>query len=168
MTKIIMEKLWAKNKYELMMKGYNYYKEIQALFRQADTDKDYYLLFQRIKEIKRKPFNHNGVITTTEHLWGYFKLDASPEEKEHFFSLLNNLKQCNTTQYNYFPKEVNKLLGYIVYLLDQYETPYLENSTLFLPKGNWNRVILKEKEIIVSKRFFEEGSGENLREWEEF
>jgi len=120
------EQLWASEKYTVMAKGYNLYKEVQGLMRDAQTNADYEKVTMLIAEMKKKPFERRALCNTLEHVWGYFKKSAEEVDKEHFFSLLNTLRESDEEYYDETPYEIDLFLQY---LLQKYPSEYLSRST---------------------------------------
>ena len=61
-----------------------------------------------------------------EHVWGYFKKEAEEDEKKHFFSLLDELKDSENEVFEETPYEIQL---YLQYLLQKYPSDYLKQST---------------------------------------
>ncbi|MET3726687.1 uncharacterized protein YbgA (DUF1722 family) [Fictibacillus halophilus] len=120
------EQLWASEKYTVMAKGYNFYKEVQELMRDAHSDSDYEKVTMLIAEMKEKPFERRALCNTLEHVWGYFKKSAEEVDKEHFFSLLETLRELDEEYYDEMPYEIHL---YLQYLLQKYPSDYLSRST---------------------------------------
>ena len=49
------ELLWASEKYSVMAKGYNFYKDIQVKMREAQSAEDYVEIQKLISDYKLKP-----------------------------------------------------------------------------------------------------------------
>ncbi|MBD7965053.1 DUF1722 domain-containing protein [Fictibacillus norfolkensis] len=120
------EQLWASEKYTVMAKGYNFYKEVQGLIRDAQSDSDYKKVRLLIGVLKEKPYERRALCNTLEHVWGYFKKSAEELDKEHFFSLLNTLRESDEEYYDEIPYEIDLFLQY---LLQKYPSDYLSRST---------------------------------------
>lgn len=120
------ELLWASEKYAVMAKGYNFYKEIQGKMREAQSAEDYDEIQRLIADYKQKPYDKKALINTLEHVWGYFKKEAEESDKKHFFSLLDELKVTETDSYEETPYEIQL---YLQYLLQKYPSDYLKQST---------------------------------------
>ena len=120
------EQLWASEKYTVMAKGYNFYKEVQGLMRDAQSGSDYEKVKLLIAELKEKPFERRALSNTLEHVWGYFKKSAEEVDKEHFFSLLNTLRESDEEYYDEIPYEIDLFLQF---LLQKYPSDYLSRST---------------------------------------
>lgn len=120
------ELLWASEKYTVMAKGYNLYKDIQGKMREAQFAEDYDEIQKRITDYKHRPYDKKALINTLEHVWGYFKKEAEEDGKKHFFLLLDELKQAEEEQFSEVPYEIQL---YLQYLLQKYPSDYLEKST---------------------------------------
>jgi uncharacterized protein YbgA (DUF1722 family) len=120
------ELLWASEKYSVMAKGYNFYKDIHGKMREAQSAEDYYEIQRLIADYKQKPYDKKALINTLEHVWGYFKKEAEEDEKKHFFSLLDELKDSENEVFEETPYEIQL---YLQYLLQKYPSDYLKQST---------------------------------------
>ncbi|MBN3553851.1 DUF1722 domain-containing protein [Fictibacillus nanhaiensis] len=120
------EQLWASEKYTVMAKGYNFYKEVQGFMRDAQSNADYEKVTMLIAEVKEKPFERRALCNTLEHVWGYFKKSAEEVDKEHFFSLLKTLRESDAAYYEEMPYEIHL---YLQYLLQKYPSEYLSRSS---------------------------------------
>ncbi|PYZ94604.1 hypothetical protein CR194_03475 [Salipaludibacillus keqinensis] len=149
-----IEQLWAINKYEVMMKGYSFYKQIQSLLKSAHTPAHFRHIYETIHDLKMQHFHHQDVINTLEHIWGYFKSDATDKEKQHFFQYLYKCQQLTDHTYNVFPKEVQHALAFLSTLLDTYPHRYLLQSSLFLPKNKWNLINHPDSPLSVDSFYF--------------
>lgn len=120
------ELLWASEKYTVMAKGYNSYKEVQRLMRDAQTDADYEKVAVMIADFKEKPFERRALCNTLEHVWGYFKRSADESDKKHFFELVETLRKSDNDYFDEVPYEINLFLHF---LLQKYPSDYLSRST---------------------------------------
>jgi uncharacterized protein YbgA (DUF1722 family) len=120
------ELLWASEKYSVMAKGYNFYKDIQGKMREAQSVEYYVEIQKLISDYKQKPYDKKALINTLEHVWGYFKKEAEEDEKKHFFSLLDELKRVEDEHFDEIPYEIQL---YLQYLLQKYPSDYLKQST---------------------------------------
>jgi uncharacterized protein YbgA (DUF1722 family) len=120
------ELLWASEKYSVMAKGYNFYKDIQGKMREAQSEEDYDEIQEIISEYKLKTYYKKALINTLEHIWGYFKKEAEEVDKKHFFSLLDELKRVEDEHFEEIPYEIQL---YVQYLLQKYPSDYLKQST---------------------------------------
>lgn len=124
--KIETELLWASEKYTVMAKGYNFYKEVQGLMRDAQSDADYKEIMMMIADLKEKPFERRALCNTLEHVWGYFKKSADESDKKHFIELVETLRGSNNDYLDEVPYEIDLFLQY---LLQKYPSDYLLRST---------------------------------------
>ncbi|MCK6259198.1 YbgA family protein [Fictibacillus sp. KIGAM418] len=121
---------WAKQKYDVMAKGYQHYSRIRDSFREAKEEEDYNVILDELGEMEKLPYSRKAFLNTAEHVWGYFKKSAALEEKNRFFDLLT---QCRSLPNEFLlsQPESAKLLSYIKQtLLVSYPNPYLEQSAL--------------------------------------
>ena len=110
---------WAHHKYSVMARGYNYYKEIQAHLR----GKEKYPLpeagpfIEQILKIIKEPVTTPALANVVDHLWGYFKNEASPEEKEIYLRRKTG--------------DLPHLVNFFYTLARKYNRVYLLHSTIF-------------------------------------
>ncbi|RXJ04064.1 DUF1722 domain-containing protein [Anaerobacillus alkaliphilus] len=154
--KITTEKLWAKNKYDVMAKGYQHYSHVKTLFKQTTSTEDYLKIYLYIKATRENPYTTKGMINTLEHLWGYFKKTASTDEKQLFFTLLAKVKDITQTEFDEPPLEINETLSYLIQLLERYDQPYLKNSTILYSELLWNEVTLKKETYHLTENHYVE------------
>ncbi|MFC7371518.1 DUF1722 domain-containing protein [Fictibacillus iocasae] len=124
------QQLWTVQKYNVMAKGYHYYKNVQSMVREAETEEDFQNVISYIQELESLSFEKKAVINTFEHIWGYFKKSASKEEKEAFFKALKQYRENGEAMSEKPPAELIDAVGR---LLETYPSAYLENSA-FLKK----------------------------------
>ncbi|WNB92325.1 DUF1722 domain-containing protein [Bacillus sp. NEB1478] len=118
---------WASEKYAIMAKGYAFYKDIQSKMRDALCDEDYKKIQHLIVKYRNEPYNVKATVNTLEHIWGYFKKSAAEEDKKHFFSLLDQMKDLEAESIDEIPYE---MMLFLQYLLEKYPSDYLNKSTL--------------------------------------
>jgi uncharacterized protein YbgA (DUF1722 family) len=108
---------WAQHKYSVMARGYNFYREIQG-FMKGRPDGEITAaagLVQKILDLMELPVTAPALSNTLDHIWGYFKKKATPEEKK-----------------TYLDSEPGKpLLEYLYRLALNYDMQYLVHSTVF-------------------------------------
>ncbi|MFO7952670.1 MAG: DUF1722 domain-containing protein [Bacillota bacterium] len=110
---------WAHHKYSVMARGYQFYKQIQGQIKgkrespltEADP------VIEQILIIMKEPVSKPALQNVLDHLWGYFKDGALPEEKEIYLS-----QKKISHQY---------LLGFFYKLALKYNRVYLLHSTIF-------------------------------------
>ncbi len=110
---------WAHHKYSVMARNYRYYKEIQGQLMRANKYplNEAGFLIEQILEIMKKPVPASAFANVIDHLWGYYKDKAEPEEKDIYLSQKNNDRQY--------------LLGFFYELALKYNRVYLLHSTIF-------------------------------------
>ncbi|NLY09301.1 MAG: YbgA family protein [Tissierellia bacterium] len=114
------EELWAKNKYLVLSKSQRAYKEIREYLKLDIVDVVY--LNEVINNVINMEENRGECVNAFQHIWGYFKTEATNEEKRAFCVLIQEYLECK--------KEKADLVSYINYLLLKYPNEYLNNSTL--------------------------------------
>ena len=112
----IIEKQWAKYKYVLMERNYNYYKECSKMVKEKCSIKEFY---EYTDETIISDVGDGSFINTAEHVWGYVKGDVTDKERAHFEKLLLDLQK----------KE--KVKHYLYKLCNRYNAEYILNSYYF-------------------------------------
>jgi uncharacterized protein YbgA (DUF1722 family) len=153
--KITTEKLWARNKYDIMAKGYENYSCIKTMFKNADNIDDYYDIYEKLVLMRELPYTKKAIVNTLEHTWGYFKKKASNEEKQLFILLLKEIDTVPLESFISMPSQVEKVMTLIVLLAEKYEETYLLNSTFLFPRLLWNEVQLKKELFVITASFYE-------------
>lgn len=116
-----LQKEWAQWKYFVMARSQKEYLVLRQLFSGNQwSEKKTEQFYQHLAELKKLPINLNAQRNAYEHVWGYFKKVATIEEKQHFFTLLNQMTETN-----------NDALSYLKKLAQKYQTNYLLESHLF-------------------------------------
>lgn len=111
--------LWAHHKYSVMARGYNHYKMIQDYLslKERHPLEESGCLIRQIMEIMEKPVTVPALGSVIEHLWGYFKREASEAEKAAYI--------------NRKPEDFGLLVRFIYNLSQKYDCTYLLQSTIF-------------------------------------
>ncbi len=112
------EVLWRKNKYEVMSHSQNAYREIQK----SISNLSYEELNGLIIEAKKVDKTKGSITNTYQHIWGYFKKQATDKEKQQTFVLLENFTK------NKVAEEV--LWTWLAKLTVKYNQTYLLESTI--------------------------------------
>ena len=112
--------LWAKNKYLVLSRSSNIYKEIREYLKQDQVEVSH--VEDLIQQALALPENRGQVSNAFQHIWGYFKKKASPAEKDNFMLLL--------LRYQSGQAEQKDLVTAVKDLLLKYPNPYLQKSTL--------------------------------------
>nr|WP_232796191.1 DUF1722 domain-containing protein [Staphylococcus canis] len=102
-----------------MMRHYHDYIYIKNLIKEGI---DYHRLLTEIDTILQKPIDHKAFINTFQHLWGYFKKDATSEDKEKYQQLLIDLGAS--------PVDYIIYIQFIQMLIQKYHNDYLLNSAI--------------------------------------
>ncbi|MFB0918808.1 MAG: YbgA family protein [Clostridiaceae bacterium] len=118
--------LWAKNKYYVLSKSHKIYLDIREYIKNDDVN--FEVLKEKISKVEPIKDSKKDFENAILHIWGYFKKDASKNEKEELFSLIEDYKLDKTTQID--------IVKYINILLVKYPNEYLENSRLLSGEDN--------------------------------
>ena len=114
------QKLWAKNKYLVLIYSSKIYLEIRTYLKQEEVSQN--KVSELIKQAVSLPEDKGQVTNALHHVWGYFKKYATKEEKENFFEMIEEYHN------NKYKKE--DLIKEVKQLLKKYPNKYLEESTL--------------------------------------
>lgn len=114
------EELWAKNKYYVLSKSHKTYLEIREYLKEEEVD----ILslnekIQKARDIEESKKDFSNAIL---HVWGYFKKEASENEKQGLFDILEEYMDGKKSQ--------TSVIDYINALLEKYPNKYLQESTL--------------------------------------
>lgn len=108
----------------VLSKSHKYYLSIRDYLKGEDLE------VASVKKLIDKaldlPENKKDVVNAYQHIWGYFKKDASPAEKEKFLSLID-----------FYQKDIiakEEVLEYLKIFLEKYPYDYLQKSTIFKEK----------------------------------
>ena len=112
--------LWAKNKYLVLSHSSNIYKEIREYLKQDQVEVSH--VEDLIQQALALPENRGQVSNAFQHIWGYFKKQATAEEKTDFMLLLEKYQHGQASQ--------EDLIKGIRTLLERYPNHYLQDSTL--------------------------------------
>jgi uncharacterized protein YbgA (DUF1722 family) len=112
-------RFWAHYKYSVMARHYRYYKEMQASLREFRyfpiTDDNEFM--NRVLALMELRPSAGALRNVTDHLWGYFKKEATLEEKRTYFSIST--------------AEASAQVSYLFQLARKYQQSYLIHSTVF-------------------------------------
>lgn len=130
------ERQWALRKYDIMARGYQFYKEVSQCFREASTITNYAMIIERLNEISNEePYSAAGLRTSIEHMWGYINKKATSAERQHMKMLWQQwqeelIRHPASTRWSIteLPSSAAALLDYIKTLSDVYQITYLQNS----------------------------------------
>jgi len=115
-----LEKRWAELKYEVLEKDPAIYQKIRILLKDKATPNE--ILFNTLIQEALAQEAHTGrQLNALQHVWGYFKTCATPEEKAAFE---NKHHLWLTHQI-----ELNQLKQDLLSLAIKYQMEYLLNSS---------------------------------------
>lgn len=121
-TKRECEELWAKNKYYVLSKSHKTYLEIREYLKEKEVDILY--LQDKIQKARNMEESKKDFSNAILHVWGYFKKEASENEKQGLFDILE--------EYIDGKKSQTSVIDYINALLEKYPNKYLQESTLLV------------------------------------
>ncbi|MGG5371483.1 DUF1722 domain-containing protein [Enterococcus sp. AZ196] len=116
-----LQKEWAQWKYFVMARSQREYLAIRQLFsgnHWSEEKREQFYLHLNI--VKKMPIDLKAQKNAYEHVWGYFKKVAAPEEKQQFFIFLNQMTEIE-----------DNALPYLKALAQKYQMDYLLTSHLF-------------------------------------
>ena len=116
------EEIWAKNKYYVLSKSHKTYLEIREYLKEEEVD----ILslnekIQKARDIEESKKDFSNAIL---HVWGYFKKEASENEKQGLFDMLEEYMDGKKSQIS--------VIDNINALLEKYPNKYLQESTLLV------------------------------------
>ena len=112
---------WARWKYFVMARSQKEYLVLRQLFsgnQWSEVKNEQF--YRHLDTVKKMPIDLKAKRNTYEHVWGYFKKEATAEEKQLFFVLLDRLTERQ-----------DEVLPYLKKLAEKYQTVYLLESHLF-------------------------------------
>ena len=112
--------LWAKNKYLVLSRSSNLYKEIREYLKQDQVEVSH--VEDLIQQALALPENRGQVSNAFQHIWGYFKKKATDAERKDYMLLLDRYRFGQASKEDVIAKTRN--------LLELYPNTYLQNSTL--------------------------------------
>ena len=118
------EEIWAKNKYYVLSKSHKIYLEIREYLKENEVDVLY--LQDKIQKARDMEESTKDFSNAILHVWGYFKKEASENEKQGLFDILE--------EYIDGKKSQTSVIDYINALLEKYPNKYLQESTLLVVK----------------------------------
>ena len=116
----LCQTLWARNKYLVLSHSSNIYLEIRQYLKSESVEVAHVQAL--IDQAVTLPENRGQVCNAFQHIWGYFKKQATAEEKADFMLLLE--------KYQHGQAQQEDLIKGIQTLLERYPNRYLQDSTL--------------------------------------
>ena len=107
---------WAKYKYSVMERGYNYYKQLSKMVNENCSLKEFYNYIDKVLKMES---DRGNFINTLDHVWGYVKKYATKREENHFRKLVSH------------SKDFNKAKVYLQKLCYKYNSKYMMKSYYF-------------------------------------
>lgn len=114
------EELWARYKYEVLSQSPKIYLEIRQYLKSDVVDLSE--VHRLIEQARGMEENRQYVYTAMQHMWGYFKKVARPEEKRDFLFRLE--------QYAAGSVDKGTLIKTLQDLLKHYPNIYLINTSI--------------------------------------
>lgn len=121
--------LWAKNKYLVLSRSSNLYKEIREYLKQDQVEVSH--VEDLIQQALALPENRGQVSNAFQHIWGYFKKKATDAERKDYMLLLDRYRFGQASKEDVIAKTRD--------LLERYPNTYLQHSTLL--KGDSNETL---------------------------
>ncbi|WP_367378354.1 YbgA family protein [Enterococcus gilvus] len=116
-----IQKEWAQWKYFVMARSQKEYLALRQLFSgnhwSEEKTEEFY---QHLERVKKMPVDLKAQRNAYEHVWGYFKKTATPEERAQFFLLLEQMTETE-----------DHALPYLKKLAETYQSTYLLDGHLF-------------------------------------
>ena len=114
------QQLWARNKYLVLSHSSNIYNDIRQYLKNEQVE------VSHVKELIDRAYQipeHRGqVCNAFQHIWGYFKKQASLNERQDYMLLLDRYRFGQASKEDLITKTRD--------LLNRYPNTYLQHSTL--------------------------------------
>ena len=116
------QKIWAVNKYWVMSKSQQHYDHIRLLAKNNQwTPQKSQELDKILDSLGSVSPTRKTLVTTYQHIWGYFKKKCTDEELHQYLKLLDELQPDN-----------DSLGPFLVQLTAKYQIDYLQKSRLII------------------------------------
>ena len=112
--------LWARNKYLVLSHSSNIYNEIRQYLKNEEVEVS--MVQEMIDRACKIPEHRGQVCNAFQHIWGYFKKQATDAERKDYMLLLD----C----YRFGQASKEDVIAKTRELLDRYPNTYLQHSTL--------------------------------------
>ena len=116
----LCQKLWAENKYLVLSHSSNIYKDIRQYLKQEVVELSQ--VQEMIDRACQIPEHRGQVCNAFQHIWGYFKKQASLAERKDYMLLLD--------RYRFGQVSKEDLIAKTRDLLERYSNAYQQHSTL--------------------------------------
>ena len=112
--------LWARNKYLVLSHSSNIYNEIRQYLKNEEVEVS--MVQEMIDRACKIPEHRGQVCNAFQHIWGYFKKQATDAERKVYMLLLD----C----YRFGQASKEDVIAKTRELLERYPNAYLQHSTL--------------------------------------
>ena len=116
----LCQRLWAENKYLVLSHSSNIYNEIRQYLKNEEVEVSQ--VQEMIDRACQIPEHRGQVCNAFQHIWGYFKKQASLDERKDYMFLLERYHSGHATKEDLIAKTRD--------LLERYPNTYLQHSTL--------------------------------------
>jgi len=123
------QQLWARNKYLVLSHSSNIYNEIRQYLKNEQVEVSQ--VQEMIDRACQIPEHRGQVCNAFQHIWGYFKKQATDDERKDYMLLLD--------RYRFGQASKEDLIAKTRDLLESYPNTYLQHSTLL--KGDSNETL---------------------------
>ena len=114
------QQLWARNKYLVLSHSSNIYNEIRQYLKNEEVEVS--MVQEMIDRACKIPEHRGQVCNAFQHIWGYFKKQATDAERKDYMLLLD----C----YRFGQASKEDVIAKTRELLERYPNAYLQHSTL--------------------------------------
>ena len=125
----LCQQLWARNKYLVLSHSSNIYNEIRQYLKNEQVEVSH--VQELIDRACQIPEHRGQVCNAFQHIWGYFKKQASLNERQDYMLLLDSYRFGQASKEDLITKTRD--------LLDRYPNTYLQHSTLL--KGDCHETL---------------------------
>ena len=116
----LCQQLWARNKSLVLSHSSNIYNEIRQYLKQEVVELS--LVQEMIDRACQIPEYRGQVCNAFQHIWGYFKKQATDSERKDYMLLLD--------RYRFGQASKEDLIAQTRDFLERYPNAYLQHSTL--------------------------------------
>ena len=121
-----LEKEWALYKYAVLEHSASIYNEIRTLLNTRGPVSPV-AFYGKVETALQTPFTHGSCMNAAQHVWGYFKKDVTPKEKQSFAALLGAGEEGAVP--------FARVKRFLHRLALKYHQPYMLSSYYFLPEN---------------------------------
>ena len=125
----LCQQLWARNKYLVLSHSSNIYNEIRQYLKNEEVEVSH--VQELIDRACQIPEHRGQVCNAFQHIWGYFKKQATDDERKDYMLLLD--------RYRFGQASKEDLIAKTRDLLERYPNTYLQHSMLL--KGDCHETL---------------------------